>query len=360
MKEAPTNSGKTYSVHTANGCTVSDDSGWSKAIDAPDGYFTAHGSSVYLSDDEATMREVFKLAPQQKLSLLGVLGGNAGLPAGYKRVEWLESTNWSYIDTGVNVTSDLKVSLDCYLLNTQTMCPLFGNEKINTDTFLVWWGTSGSGPSPGTFRFDYGKSGAWMHVFGNSSGRYLVTKDGRKNYLNGILVATNAEAEINGGHCLMGGSGDNWGNSKGIKFYAFCLESSVKMQMLPALDPTGAPCMFDLVSKTAFYNAGTADFLYPGKETEVSTYSLRRPVTYAQLTEHGVRRLYRVPNGYNGTKEEYAAENGFKPLVETPQPEEGYWSPQWRETEEEIVLEWVETEPPTDEFGLPAEPLTNN
>lgn len=63
MQEAKTNSGKTYSVHTANGCTVSDDSGWSKTIAAPDGYFTAHGSAVYLSDDEATLREVFKLAP---------------------------------------------------------------------------------------------------------------------------------------------------------------------------------------------------------------------------------------------------------------------------------------------------------
>ena len=76
MKTRETFPGKTYSVHTANGCTVSDDSGWSKEIEAPDGYFTAHGSTVYLSDDEATMREVFKLAPYQKLRLLGVVGGD--------------------------------------------------------------------------------------------------------------------------------------------------------------------------------------------------------------------------------------------------------------------------------------------
>ena len=72
-------------------------------------------------------------------------------------------------------------------------------------------------------------------------------------------------------------------------------------------------------------------------------------MTYAQLTEHGVRRLYKVPSGYNGTKEEYAMEHGFKPLIETPEPEEGYWSPQWRETEEEIVLDWEETEAPAKE-----------
>jgi hypothetical protein len=116
--------------------------------------------------------------------------------------------------------------------------------------------------------------------------------------------------------------------------------------------------MYDAVSRERFYNQGTGDFLYPGKDEEPTTYSLRRPVTYslrrpityAQLTEHGVRRLYHVPNGYNGTKEVYAMEHGFKPLVETPQPEEGYWSPQWRETAEEIVLDWVETEPPAEDY----------
>lgn len=44
----------------------------------------------------------------------------------------------------------------------------------------------------------------------------------------------------------------------------------------------------------------------------------------------------------------------------TEKPEEGYWSPRWTETDEEIILEWVETEPPADEFGLPDESLTEN
>jgi hypothetical protein len=70
---------------------------------------------------------------------------------------------------------------------------------------------------------------------------------------------------------------------------------------------------------------------------------------YAQLTEHGVRRLYHVPKGYNGGKEEYAAEHGFKILVETPMPEEGYWIPEWHDREDCIELEWVETEPPAEQ-----------
>lgn len=115
--------------------------------------------------------------------------------------------------------------------------------------------------------------------------------------------------------------------------------------LMCCLDDTGAPCMVDRVSGTVFYNSGSGDFLYPGKEEEATTYSLRRPVMYGQLTGHGVRRLYRVPEGYNGTREEYAAEFGFKPLVETvePEPVEGVvWEPHWRETVDELVLEWKE------------------
>ena len=92
MKEVKTNSGKTYSVHTANGCTVSDDSGWSKTIAAPDGYFTAHGSTVYLSDDEATLREVFNVAP-----VVGGGGGNALSATGEK----LATLFFSVVNNGI-------------------------------------------------------------------------------------------------------------------------------------------------------------------------------------------------------------------------------------------------------------------
>ncbi|MBR5185074.1 MAG: hypothetical protein IKW19_02135, partial [Akkermansia sp.] len=78
MKTRETTPGKTYSVHTSSGCTVSDKNGWSKTIDAPDGYFTAHAGEVTIDgDDAADVREVFKLAPYQKLRLLGVVGGGA-------------------------------------------------------------------------------------------------------------------------------------------------------------------------------------------------------------------------------------------------------------------------------------------
>ena len=115
--------------------------------------------------------------------------------------------------------------------------------------------------------------------------------------------------------------------------------------------------MYDVVKKKPFYNTGTGDFLYP---TESTTYALRRVLPdWGKLTEHGLRRLYHAPANFKGELIDYALANGFKPIVEPEKPEEGYWIPEWRETEEEILLEWIETEPPMDEFGLPEEDLTS-
>lgn len=145
-----------------------------------------------------------------------------------------------------------------------------------------------------------------------------------------------------------------WGRDGGSfigRFYSFKHERNGQLivNLVPALDnTTGTPCMFDTVTKTPLWNQGTGDFTYAGKEGESTTYSLRNRM-YAQMTEHGIRRLYRVPEGYS-SKEEYAAENGFKELIELPMPEEGYWVPEWRETETQLICDWVETEPPVEEI----------
>lgn len=125
-------------------------------------------------------------------------------------------------------------------------------------------------------------------------------------------------------------------------------DSMLINHFIPALDSTGTPCMFDLVSRQPFYNSGIGDFLYPTDAVPAVSASLDEKF-YAKLTEHGVRRLYYVPKGCTMTKDEYAAANGFKELVEPPMPLEGYWMPVWRETETQLICDWVETEPPAEE-----------
>ena len=137
------------------------------------------------------------------------------------------------------------------------------------------------------------------------------------------------------------------------KHFKFWINGVLTRNLIPCLDPTGTPCMYDTVTQTPYYNSGTDDFLYPSP-TSSATYSLRRPrAEYAKMTDTGVRRLYHVPADYDGSIENYANEHGFKLLNETESPnEEGkYYAFRWVETDTELRTEWYETEPPIDEFG---------
>ena len=120
------------------------------------------------------------------------------------------------------------------------------------------------------------------------------------------------------------------------------------VKYVPALNPTGAPCLYCIETRTPYYNSGgDGDFIYP---TETTTYSLRRVLPdWGKLTEHGLARLYHTPKDYEGELYDYAIERGYKQIVGSEQPEEGRWKPVWHDREDCIELEWVEIEPPTEE-----------
>lgn len=377
-----------YYVQTADGCTVLDPDGDALAeITAPGGYFpgiaAVDGGPGTVTFSAPVKRVVgpFDLAPQLLLTILGQLGGNGGLPAGYKRVEWLESpsTGEQNVPAFFCVPMDSTPGLDSLRIVSEHFVPettrttLAQQEGVGLNfSTLTTIGWSSSYNSffisfDGVIESGNGGTGDINKFFNIPSNEWLTYDVARS--LNGFSLKINEEKKIdypvnrwNGINCskigCFGRIGlDNFYSNVGFfgrkKWWKLYKDNVLKNHLVPCLDEVGSPCMYDLVTKTTFYNAGTGEFSYPGKEQEASMFSLRRPITYAQLTEHGVRRLYHVPKGYNGTKEEYAAEHDFKPLVEPEQPEEGYWAPRWTETEDEIVLEWVETEPPMDEFVMP-------
>lgn len=359
MKTRETTPGKTYSVHTMKGCTIIEPDGWQKTIEAPDGYFDAHfGSVVIEGDDEASIKQLFKLAPQQRLALLGVLGGGNGLPAGYKRVEWLESTGTqgAFVMTPINKLS---------------MLGSFSLTSWNGELYKVWgtWYQNASiyqmiRNTETDLKIQVGSGNASGLP---QSGELIAKVDyfERKALLNGAVIFdgfTMPETSDTVRFGILCDGSMPWINEPRLfayaRFYHLKLwdEKVLTYDLVPSLDPTGAPCVFDFVSRKAFYNVGTGDFIYPSEST---TYARRRVLPdWGKLTEYGLRRLYHAPAGYQGELIDYARENGYMPIVEPEKPEEGYWAPRWTETEEEIVLEWVEAEPPTDEFGLPAEDLT--
>lgn len=104
---------------------------------------------------------------------------------------------------------------------------------------------------------------------------------------------------------------------------------------------SGESGIFDTIRRVFLTNMGSGgDFDYPNKVSNTITYDLRNRM-YGKKTIYGIRRLYRIPNGYN-SKKEYADEHGYKLIFENSMPEEGNWIPEWTETETELILNWIE------------------
>lgn len=340
-----------YYVQTADGCTVLDPDGDTLAeITAPGGYFpgiaAADGGPGTVTFSAPVKRVVgpFNVAPQQRLTLLGVLGGGNGLPAGYKRLEWLESTGTqgTFVLTPINKLS---------------MLGSFSLTDWHGELYKVWgtWYQSASiyqltRRTETNLEMQVG-SGVKANL--PQTGELIAKVDyfERKAFLNGSVIFegfTMPETSDTARFGILCDGSMPWLDSPHYfayaRFYHLKLwnENVLTYNLVPALDPTGAPCVFDLVSRKPYYNVGTGDFLYPSEST---TYALRRVLPdWGKLTENGLRRLYHAPANYNGELYDYALENGFKPIIETEQPETGYWAPRWTETADEIVLEWVETE----------------
>ena len=131
--------------------------------------------------------------------------------------------------------------------------------------------------------------------------------------------------------------------------------------MVPALDYNGNPCLHDNITNKNYYNVGSGNFSYG---SAISTYSLRNndvqyAPEYAIKTTAGIRKLYHVPENYDGSIEDYVNEHNYKRLVEPECPnEEGkYYASQWNETDTELILEWIEVEPPVLEEQTPIEEI---
>lgn len=347
MKTHSTIAGNAYTVTSPNGGTVTDAAGkLNKVVGAGDQLTVmAPSEALYCSDDDSDIRKANFKNARLALGMLGA--GDNLLPSGYTRLEYLESTGTQYIDTGCTANQDTTIKTRWQFIEVPGYAGVIFSHLGEPPRFGAIYRDNLN-----RSRFDYGTRMNYASgIIYNIGQVYDIEKRGRYNYVDGVLVCTNQETEPFESSRI-GISAASSSLSSKFKLYSFVMENDgvMKLNLIPALDHTGAPCLFDTVSRKTFYNAGTGDFVTP--QSGASTYSLRgRRVLpdWGKLTPTGLRRLYHAPANYKGELYDYALENGYKPIVEEPAPEVGYWVPVWHETEEEIVLEWVETEPPAEE-----------
>lgn len=290
MKEIPVSVGKTYAVTTAGSCTVTDADGRElcTAESGSQSYFTANGYAVTLSDDAATVTQVnFK----QALAVAGILGGGDKLPAGYTRLDFLESTGLQYIDTGIVPTAETGLRLTALTVSDTDTIP-FGSRNSNTtqSRFYAVRPRRVHGLVPGVIIANGFGWGYWS-LIGDAEfpgGAEFIKKE--ETYLNWF---NNRKASCEYGakeleplsftpEFAMYLFAANIGNSAQLHYIGriSCAAVSVGTQLeanfIPALDPTGIPCLFDLVSKQALKNDGSGAFIAGVKDSAQLRTVLRK------------------------------------------------------------------------------------
>lgn len=277
------------------------------------------------------------------------------LPANYTQVEYIQGTGSQYIKTGLRGNVDMGVEAEfkqiAYPGDYAQICGFGASGGAKRDFITIPFFLQSN-----ILAWNYGAGTERTEISMQDTSQRNISScnifSDRKIKLNGEVLA---DCEALSGSIsnvsfvplfVYGHQSVPYGLAANAYLYkarfseGYCLTRDY----IPALDETGAPCLYDLIEQKAYYNAGTGDFLYP---SEATTYSLRRVLPdWGKLTEHGLRRLYHAPEGYTGELYDYALEHGYKPIIEPEMPAEGYWTPQWRETEEEIILDWIETEAP--------------
>ena len=183
-----------------------------------------------------------------------------------------------YFDISAMVITDKPyVRIECmyssYLTDTNTFGSILNN--IRFENGIGWFGNAfsynyGNGYGVPSSSNDYPNAQTANGVLKASqlSGKRLLFE--YKNdtfYLDGIEQTIARENQYASGDLGIAQNVYLFGTNRGAtkryfsgKIYRFFVENQI--DLIPTLDRNGIPCMFDLISKSTFYNQGTGTFGY--------------------------------------------------------------------------------------------------
>ena len=188
---------------------------------------------------------------------------DAALPRGYRRCKYLESSGTQYIKLPVYATKTTVSTIEYATTDaSQTQAGIFGRNNGTNLRYMVFHsGTAGKinlglGGGYALINADLNKHTVVLNSLvpyiqyddtfpASASGTYSASEYNYKPY----LFAVNKADSPNIGKCR-------------IYSCKMVANSSLVVDVIPALDPNGRPCMYDTVSKKPLYNSGKNEFLY--------------------------------------------------------------------------------------------------
>lgn len=177
------------------------------------------------------------------------------LPAGYQRCNYLESTGKQMIKTGLTPVYGDEINIIAYRTST-------ANSMFHASGTLTV--TSGGDKHLYCRYFTSMNSAAYRihETFFPADAKYhhiMISQDGF--YVDGNFVTALTETRAEASTLIIFKGTSSYGKLRIKRFY-ITRDGAYTMNLIPALDRNGTPCMYDTVSKQTFYNAGTEKFLY--------------------------------------------------------------------------------------------------
>ena len=184
------------------------------------------------------------------------------LPEGYTAVEYIQSSGTQYIDTGRKLTQDSDITIDFQIVDrTNINAGIFGSrESAAKNNLALFQNYSGSS----VLSCDFSEYLKHRVAVSKTFNRIKIQMNKNGVWVNDILKKSwsdvaDFETPTNG--LIFDVGNNNWtGNKAVMRLYSYTDGDAQKL--VPCLDADGVPCLYDLISKTAFYNQGSGSFTW--------------------------------------------------------------------------------------------------
>ena len=208
---------------------------------------------------------------RRRLMALKKSGGSVGLPDGFTAVEYIQTSGSQRIDTGVKSSASVGLSADFCLVDASTIQNLASVYDPYKKYQLMVLAASSWGSPDGAVWFVCGysaiqyfkKADTDRHVYHfNADGQYTVEMDGIQ-YAKADPSQTTFPADARNLWLFVRDSPSVDGYAR-MKLYSCAMYDGGRKirDFKPCLDADGVPCLYDLISKTAFYNQGRGSFTW--------------------------------------------------------------------------------------------------
>ncbi len=182
----------------------------------------------------------------------------------YKReVAYLESSGTQYVDTGYIPSTDSKMELVFYPTVKQSTCYAGSRRSTSSQAFTINSGRNGQdqyGAFGNSGNVDLGSHSVGWHTVSIENGRFVY--DG--------VETTISERSLNSTNAVYlfacNSSGASLHSKSRISACKIWSNSVLAHDIIPVLDWSDVPCMYDKVTDALLYNMGTGDFQYGEQE----------------------------------------------------------------------------------------------